>query len=205
MSAAGYDVRPLGAGDEDALAPLFDSRRNTRRCWCTAVCSGRTEFALDWLTGGARRRFTGRARASSAPMGVLASYDGEPVGWSACGPRARYVRADGWRGGLLSDRDPAEDGEVWLVACFVVREDHRGRGLTGTLLEAAVDLARSAGATAVEGWPVRDPLLKGEGFQGGAGTFARAGFTVVAAPAPHRLLVRRELDGAGPGGTAQER
>lgn len=188
-------TRPVGPAELPELARLFGGDRNTRHCWCTAFCTTRGQFAAGWLTGGNRRRFEGMARDSATLMGVLAWTAGEPVGWGACGPRSRYGVADGGRGKLLRGRDRDYDGSVWLLACLFVRSDHRGRGVTYALVRAAVDLARAAGAVAIEGWPV-----VGSGgaaaFVGREKVFEELGFRRVARPTSRRSIVRLRLDGS---------
>ncbi|SDS40043.1 Acetyltransferase (GNAT) family protein [Friedmanniella luteola] len=190
---AELETRPVGPPELGVLERLFASERTTRHCWCTAFCTSRARFAAGWFGGGNRRRFEALA-GGELPMGVLASRDGEPVGWGAAGPRSRYLGADPARHPLLRDRSRAEDGMVWLLPCLVVHADHRRRGVNHALVEAAIALARSHGAVAVEGWP----LAAGEdrpadAFVGREQLFAELGFQQVDRPAPGRVLVRLDL------------
>ena len=159
-----------------------------------AFCSGRRQFAAGWLTGGNRRRFEALARDSGHPMGVLASVSGEPVGWAACGPRSRYAVATMGRSGLLRERQRGEDDTVWLVPCLFVQQRYRGHGLTRTLVRAVVDLARSEGARAIEGWPCAASHRRtADAFLGREEVFADLGFTCVDRPTPQRAIMRLEL------------
>ena len=186
----------MGPGDLSDLAILFGGTRNTRRCWCTAFCTTRRHFAAGWLAGRNRQHFETLARDSDAPMGVLAYSSGEPVGWCACGPRARYAVADRGRSKVLRDRDRREDPDVWLVACLFVRPDRRGEGITCALVRASVELARREGARAVEGWPVTGDR-DAEAFVGREQVFEDLGFRRVAQPARHRSIMRLELPEPG--------
>ena len=191
-----WQVRPLGADELADLASLFGSSRNTRGCWCTSFCSTRTQFALGWVTGRNRSRFEAMASAGGPPMGVMASLDGTPVGWAACGPRARYLAAVDGRSRLLDGLDRSEDDSVWLVPCLFVRAEDRGRGVTHALVRGAVELAERHGAAAVEGWPVStaEPGRAGD-FVGRESVFARAGFRCVSRPDPARAIMRLDLGG----------
>lgn len=192
------DTRPLRANPEDlaALAGLFGAERTTRHCWCTAFCVNGRSFAAGWFGGGNRRRFARLAAASTAPMGLLATVDGAPVGWCACGPRSRYTAAVDGRSRLLRDRPREEDDTVWLVACLFVAAPHRGRGVTSTLVRAAVDLARDEGAPAIEGWPLAASATRpAEAFVGREEVFRAAGFDRVDQPAPERVTMWRGLRG----------
>jgi GNAT superfamily N-acetyltransferase len=76
-----------------------------------------------------------------------------------------------------------------------VRRAHRGQGVTDALLEAAAGAAASAGAPALEGYPV-DTDVPGHtrnAFTGTTATFARHGFQIVARRKPDRPIVRLNL------------
>ena len=89
--------------------------------------------------------------------------------------------------------EPAEDGSVWAVTCFVVRREHRGDGVAGRLLDAAVAHARAGGARVVEGYPVdraeRPGATSSELWHGTVGLFARARFVETARPTPSRPVM----------------
>jgi GNAT superfamily N-acetyltransferase len=154
LVGADVDTRPVGPDDLADLARLFESQRNTRRCWCMAFCESRSQFAVGWLNGGNRDRFETMVMAGGPPMGILASVAGEPVGWCACGPRSRYAVAISGRSKLLRNRVRTEDKSVWFLPCLFVSVGHRDQGVTYTLVRAAIELARREGAVAIEGWPV---------------------------------------------------
>jgi GNAT superfamily N-acetyltransferase len=158
-----------------------------------AFCTTRFQFAAGWLTGGNRSRFESMTINGAVPMGVLASVSGVPVGWSACGPRSRYTTSVEGRGRLLRDRDRDEDERVWLLPCLFVGPDHRGRGVTYALVRAAAELARSHGASAIEGWPVSDSEHSALAFVGREKVFEAVGFRRVARPDAERVVVRLEL------------
>ena len=188
------DTRPLGPGDSDDLALLFGAQRGTRHCWCTAFCTSSGQFALGWFGGGNRRRFERMTAASATPMGVLASVDGAPVGWGACGPRSRYTAAIDGRSSLLRGRPREEDETVWLVACLFVAPAHRARGVTHALVRAAVELARQEGALAIEAWPLAASSPRsGDAFVGREEVFRAAGFGCVDRPTPQRAVMRLDL------------
>jgi GNAT superfamily N-acetyltransferase len=151
------------------------------------------EVGAGW-GGGNRDRFLALAAASPTPFGVLAYEDGTPVGWCAAGPRSRYARA--LRSPILKPcRDPAEDDSVWLVPCFFTRVGHRRRGISGQLLDAAVDQARTHGATAFEGFPLAGggPYERTDLYLGTEPLFAERGFRVITRPSPRRVVMRLDL------------
>jgi GNAT superfamily N-acetyltransferase len=149
---------------------------------------GQAEFQA--RRGDANRRALRARVRTDRPPGVLAYADGVPVGWCAIGPRAGYARLA--RSRVLA---PVDDRPVWSVTCFFVARPWRARGLTRSLLEAAVGFARSRGATDVEAYP----LDVGRGYPdayaytGLVSTFRAAGFREVARRAPTRPVMRRQI------------
>jgi GNAT superfamily N-acetyltransferase len=174
------------------LAKLFGVSATTRNCYCVWFIQSAEETKTGW-SGGNQVAFEAFACDSELPMGLLAYRENEPVGWVAAGPRRRYGRA--LRSKVLATRDPDEDDAVWLVSCLFIRRDARRAGLSRDLINAAVDLARAHGATAVEGFPLNaaKPRSSGEAFVGVESMFAACGFTVVSRPTPARVIMRHPL------------
>jgi GNAT superfamily N-acetyltransferase len=186
-------VRPVTADLLPDLGTLFETNGTTRGCYCMWFLVPSKESHAGW-GGGNRTAFEEKAHAETRPMGLLAYVDGQPVGWCAVGPRSRYARA--LRSPVLREHDPAEDDQVWLVPCFFVRVGFRRQGVTRDLLTAAVDLAATHRATAVEGFPLAGEKRRGSGeaFLGVEPLFAACGFTVVDRPTAARVVMRRDLD-----------
>ncbi len=134
------------------------------------------------------------ASSDPLPLGLIA-YDGaKPVGWCAVGPRRRYTRAIA--APTLKQRDRSEDDTVWLVPCFFIHPEARGSGVATALLEAAVEHARSNGASALEGFPLSGDKRRsgGSDFQTGMEPlFTACGFEPANRPSPNRVIMRREL------------
>lgn len=130
------------------------------------------------------------------PPGIIAYVDGEAAGWIRIGPRARQARIPRTRMIAAATAEPLDDESVWAVTCFVVRREHRGAGLNGDLLRAAVDFARDSGARLIEGYPVDTAGEKkrtNDLFHGTLSTFTNAGFTATAELKPGRTLVTMDL------------
>jgi hypothetical protein len=105
-----------------------------------------------------------------------------PAGWCAVAPREDYPRLARSRATAPFDERPA-----WSVVCFFIRGGMRRRGLSATLLSAAVDLAIQHGATIIEGYPVEGTRNL---FRGVASVFKAAGFKEVARRKPNHPLMR---------------
>jgi GNAT superfamily N-acetyltransferase len=136
-----------------------------------------------------------RSEVDAGPPALVAYVDGEAAGWVRVGPRAAQVRLARTRA-FAESPHPFDDPSVWAVSCFVVRREHRGAGLTAEMLDAAVTYAREQGARVVEAYPI-DPTAankrSNELYTGILTTFIAAGFTEVARPKPHLVIVERVL------------
>jgi GNAT superfamily N-acetyltransferase len=132
---------------------------------------------------------------SGAVPGLLGYIDRRPVAWCSVGPRTAFPTLRTIEG--LPDGEV--DGSIWSVVCFFIADEFRSLGLMRPLLEAAIGFARERGATVLEGYPVepRGELTPPLGFTGVVPVFRDLGFTEVAHPVPHQMVVRRSLtDGA---------
>jgi GNAT superfamily N-acetyltransferase len=159
-----------------------------------AYCVPSGTYQAGWRDDGNRRRFEAMAATEADPMGIIATLDDEAVGWCACGPRSRYAVATSARTRIMRDRDPVEDDDVWLLPCLFVRVGHRRHGITYNLVRAAVDLARSSGAPAIEAWPLAGSKRAGaDAYLGRESLFETVGFTRIAAPSPRRVIMRLDL------------
>jgi GNAT superfamily N-acetyltransferase len=116
----------------------------------------------------------------------LLAYDGdEPVGWCQVGQRDRLEK-------LVRQLDLEPSPNTWAVSCFLIAPHARGRGIARALLAAAVETARSEGATHLEGYPRREGSDPDELWTGPEGLFLDAGFAVARDSLP-RALVALEL------------
>lgn len=187
-----YTVRAVTQDHLDDLGRLWASDKLANACWCMWFIIPVKDFHAAGGEGN-RASFCDLAARSDLPLGLLAYRADEPVGWCAVGPRARYVRAlktPTYRGGEAS-----EDETVWLVPCFFVRQEVRGKGVSRALLEGAIRLAQDNGATAIEGFPYVGPKKRsgGDVQVGHAALFAACGFEVIRMPSPARVVMRRQL------------
>jgi GNAT superfamily N-acetyltransferase len=114
--------------------------------------------------------------------GIIAYVDGEPAGWCSVSPRPQLI-------GMKAELRHPEATDIWSVICFYVPEQHRGYGLMGALLSAAVDYAKANGARIVEGYPFI-PELATDGAGGTTSIFERAGFTRIAEIRPGQFTMR---------------
>ncbi|MDF0531224.1 GNAT family N-acetyltransferase [Tsukamurella sp. 8F] len=186
------DVRPASVFD-DVAAVVGPKKPTSNVCFCLSYRIGSKENQS--LRGPARAERVRGLCAEDPPPGVLA-YDGDvPVGWAAVHPRADTSFAS-------NRRIPHVDSlDVWSLWCVRVRPGHRRQGITGALIDGAVEFAAGCGALAVEAYPVDN---RGErvdltmAYVGTRTMFERAGFewaadtTSVLNGFP-RVVMRRDL------------
>jgi GNAT superfamily N-acetyltransferase len=185
------EVRPatVFADVETVLGP---KRPDANVCWCLTYRIPSKENVS--LRGPARGEKVA-ALLEHGPIGVLA-YDGDNVaGWAAVAPRADTAFA---RSRTIPHVDELD---VWAVWCIRVRPGHRGQGISHPLLKGAVELARSRGAVAIEGYPVHNEGAKVDltmAYVGTRALFEKAGFHKAADTASvingfPRVLMRLDL------------
>jgi GNAT superfamily N-acetyltransferase len=125
---------------------------------------------------------------SGQPPGLLA-FDGDlAVGWCQLTARGDLPWLDRtWRLKRIDDLP------VWSISCFYVRKGYRRRGVTSALLAAAIEVARDAGAPALEAYPLDAALTPSASGTGYLSTFQRAGFQIVARHVPPRPIGRYDF------------
>ena len=187
------EVRPATVFD-DVRTMVGPKRPDANVCWCLSYLIPSKENQQ--LHGTERGDLVRTLVRQDPPPGVLAYDGGEAVGWAAVHPRADTSFAG-------NRRIPHVDElAVWSVWCIRVRPGHRKKGISHALLAGAVDLARSYGAPAIEGYPVDNAGAKVDLTMAYVGTrklFADAGFRKAADTTSvlngfPRVLMRLDLD-----------
>ena len=181
--------RPVTTRQWPDMQKLFGPNGADGGCWCMWWRIKRAEF--DRNHGEANRLAMEAIIRGGQVPGQLAYLEGEPIGWCSVAPREAFP---------VLDRSPVlkriDDKPVWSIVCFYVARQHRRCGLSGLLIQAAVEYARSRGGKIVEAYPV-DPLAgkfdSGGAFTGLIDTFRKAGFTEAARRSKRRAIMRLEL------------
>ncbi len=165
---------------------LFGKNGACAGCWCMWWRLTRSEFSEKHYDG--NKRAIKKIIMLGHEPGILAYVDGEPIGWCAIAPREAYPLLE--RSNALRRVD---DQPVWSITCFFVSRGSRRSGVTGQLLEAAIQFARKHAARIIEGYPVDSGGEKRTAtsvFTGLASTFQQAGFVEVARRTPTRPIMR---------------
>lgn len=166
-----------------------------RSCQCIWPVVGNKEW--ESTTVEQRRDMLKDEIAAGPPPGLIAYVDGEAAGWIRIGPRSAQTRIVCTRAIVAATAEPLDDASVWAVTCFVIRRDHRGKGLSAQLLKAAIEYARESGARLIEAYPVdtsEGTHHSNDLFHGTLSTFLAHGFRQTEPLTRGRVLVVREME-----------
>ncbi|HEY3495159.1 MAG TPA: GNAT family N-acetyltransferase, partial [Polyangiaceae bacterium] len=152
---------PLGSEHVPALAALFERHESACYCRYWHFAGDKNEWQARLAFEPEQNRAELRDRAARPGLaGVVALAAEDVVGWmklerASAVPKIyaqRPYRALPCFGG------PRED--VWTAGCFLVDQQVRRRGVARSLLRAGIELARAAGAHAIEAFPRRAEDLR---------------------------------------------
>lgn len=174
--------RPVTKATRADFEALFESPGAPKYCWCM-VWRRTKEEAKHNDTPGRKRQMMKRI-ATGVPVGLLAYDGGAPVGWVSIAPRETYRNLGG------PDAKPGES--IWSIVCFYVPRRRRGAGTIRALIAAAVDHAKTSGATVVEAYPVASDAPSYR-FMGFVPTFEKAGFEDIGMAGTRRHVMRRHI------------
>lgn len=189
-----FIVEPLTPERWADIEVVF-GRSGMSGCWCTYWIHPTSRAWGEGTRGGSQaenKQIFQQIVEKGPPPGLLA-YDGKAaVAWCRVTPRTSLP-------GLANSRffkTELKTEGVWSLSCFVVRRPYRGRGLTTVLTKAAIQFAHERGARFLEAYPwdtgeKKDPAII---YTGMASTFSRLGFEVVQRKAPHKPMMRLDLN-----------
>jgi GNAT superfamily N-acetyltransferase len=192
-------IVPANEASWEDLQAVFGTRGTAVICQCQRFKLSPREsfgsFPAEERALRLREQTNAGRPGAETTSGLVAYLDDEPVGWCAVEPRIAYsgllrVYRVPWEG-RSEDRT---DDTVWAVTCVFIRAGYRRRGITYSLVRAAVDYARERGARALEGYPmITEPgkeVIWDEILVGTRSIFAAAGFSEVSHPTPRRVVMR---------------
>lgn len=162
-------------------------------CWCQWWMLAPQEF--DATSIDERRDRLRQDLAAPIASALVAYVDGEAAGWVKVSPRPDQPRLARTRN-IQKSPEPMDDPSVWAITCFVVRKERRSQGVASTLLDAAVEHARTNGARIVEGYPLDTAVKRlstNDLYHGTLSSFLAAGFTETARPGAARPIVAKSL------------
>lgn len=186
-------ARPVRTEDAASLAALFESASN--RCHCRYLHFDGDKN--DWLMQCSESADTNRRELDEAirlerddGLGVVALEGEAIVGWLKVAPVAAVRKAYEQRFYRGMDCFRGDRSGVFLLACALVRPDRRKRGIATAMVRAAIELARSRGACAVEALPrrPRDAVSDEELWTIPVAALEDNGLTVVGGEDPYPVL-----------------
>jgi GNAT superfamily N-acetyltransferase len=182
--------KPVTSAEWGDFQKLFGPRGASGGCWCMWWRMKRSEFNKH--KGGGNKKLMKAIIDGGEVPGLIAYIEDEPVGWCSVAPRETFQALD--RSRVLKRVD---DKPVWSVVCFFVSKFYRRKGISLSLIKAAVEYARERGARIVEGYPI-DPK-KGKSpdvfvYTGLFSAFKKAGFKEVCRRSETRPVMRYECE-----------
>ncbi|WP_193509707.1 GNAT family N-acetyltransferase [Cryobacterium sp. BB736] len=160
-------------------------------CWCQWFLIPRSEFSA--RSREERKQLLRRELGAAEPSPALVAYvDDEPAAWVRVAPRTHQAALARTQVVKRGSDEPPDAPDVWAITCFVVRREHRAKGIATRLLQAAIDHARQHGARLIEAYPIdteRRKSSNNELFVGSARLFSAAGFEEIARPTESRVVM----------------
>ncbi len=201
--SSAFTVRELGPSTWNDFEALFAKHNGVwGGCWCMYYHS-QGAFLLGGRMRASRNKQHKHALVSEGKShGIIAYYNGTPVGWCQYGTREELPRLDASRTYLRLGLKESRKRKLWRITCFFVHRDYRGRGAAGFALKAALSAIRKQGGGIVEAYPLETlkdvPRKTDRGkasfmWSGTVAMFKKAGFKVVAPLGKTRRLVRRTV------------
>lgn len=162
----GIKVKPVTESTWKDFEAFFESRGAPSYCWCMAWRMTKEEQKHNNKAN--RKTFMKQRVSSGTPVGLLAYYEDEPVGWCSIAPRDTYRPLGGDE--ILDD--------VWSIACFFIKKEFRHQGMVDYFIGQAKKYAKKNGAKYLEAYPV-DPGSPSYRFMGLVPAFEKTGFEFV--------------------------
>ena len=189
MNLSSMQFHPVTASHWPDIEKLFGERGACGGCWCMAWRLRNK----DWIAGKGdqnKSAFKKIVTAGERP-GLLGYIDKQPVAWCSVAPREKFSFLE--RSRLLR---PVDEEAVWSISCLFVLKSYRRKGVSVSLLKAAVEFAAKRGATIVEGYPIEPTMEKTPDpfvWTGTPSAFIKAGFREVHRRSKTRPIMRFEI------------
>jgi len=168
-------TRPLTAASLPDFLHFFDHVAfSDNPKWASCYCHfpHADHARVEWKTRGAEenRAATCGLACNGGMQGLLASVDGQIVGWCNAGPRPLIDN-------FFGHGDP-EGARIGSIACFVIAPDWRRRGVARALLDAACKRFVAQGLEWAEGYPQKDAATPTAMHLGPLEMYLAAGFAL---------------------------
>lgn len=184
-------IQPLTPALRDAYLAYFDGdafadNAGWAGCYCYFPHADHSRRAWNVRSADENRASAGTFIDAGLMRGYLALVNGRPVGWCNANTRNHFT---------IFDIDSREQTQVGVIACFVVAQAHRGKGVARSLLNAAVEGFRADGVSLVEAYPLEEAATAAANHYGPLSMYLAAGFEI-AGREGENLIVRKQLTGS---------
>lgn len=166
---------PLTLDNWQLFETLMGERGGCGGCWCMTHRLKKSDFEKNKYEG--NKKELQRLVKTGQHVGLLAISNGEAIGWISLAPREQFIRLDTSRVHKRIDDKP-----VYSITCFLIKKEHRHKGLSGAMIEAAKTFAKKNRIEILEAYPVKPYTAKmpdAFAWTGIYSTFEKAGFKVV--------------------------
>ena len=168
------EIYPLDITRWKDFETLLGEKGGCGGCWCMSWRLKKSDFESN--KGIENKNAMKSLVDKNLVIGVLAYFDGIPIGWCAVAPRNVYVRLEKSRVLKRIDNEP-----VWSITCLYIEKTYRRRGVSTELVKGAINYCKINGAKIIEAYPVvpysnkvPDPFI----WTGTPSAFEKAGFIV---------------------------
>lgn len=156
------------------LEKLFSGSKECLDCWCMNHRSQPSSCP----TGDKAKSALKNVLLSKSAYGLLAFFNGEPVGWCAFDPVETQIGHD-----YCLQNKIFHQPNAWMIHCLFIDQKYRSKGISRELISAAVIESKKNMASEVVSFPIpaesegKFPKEVAE-FSGRLSTFLKLGFTV---------------------------
>ena len=176
---------PVTIEQWDDFEKLFGERGACGGCWCMLWRLKRSEF--DKRKGRGNKKAMRKIVNSGEVPGIICYLKNEPIAWCSVAPREQFPALE--RSRIFKRID---DKTVWSIVCLFIDKKFRRKGVSTTVIEAAVKYAEKNGALIIESYPF-DPKKELPGpfiWTGVISAYRKAGFVEAARRSKTRPIMR---------------
>lgn len=181
--------KTLTAANWPLFEQLMGEKGGCGGCWCMYFRLPAKEFKENKHAG--NKSMMHQLVKEANPVGLMAIYKNEAIGWVALSPREHLYRIE--RSRTLKRID---DKQVWSVSCFFIKKEYRKKGLSQLLVKAVIAYARKNNISALEAYPVIPYADKSPDvflWTGILSAFTGNGFNVVKESGQSKTMVRLNI------------
>jgi len=168
------------------LQTLFGPKGACGGCWCMYWRLPHKQYEAH--RGQGNKEKLKSLIQNQAHLGVMAFDHDLPIAWCSVSPKTELPRIQTSR--LFKNTSEVKD--TWSITCLYIHKDHRGRGMSGTIISTAADYAFDHGAANIEAFPIipKSKIPAVFAWVGFVNSFERAGFKKIVQVSDTRALMR---------------